>query len=151
MNVNAGFIVSDRWHLPVWPEMDLLYVLVEVSFAEEAIVTEVAALFEVYPLVPGELAALRRGVVTHCAPVGLLPGVGPPVHRQVGEVHEDLPAILARVPPRDHAALGPHARLHRRCGGHPGQPRHLRGLRDPGLGHLRGQPRVVVHHPLELQ
>ena len=75
MNVNAGFIMSDRWHLPVWPEMDLLYVLVEVSFAEEAIVAEIAALFEVYPLVSGELAALRRGVVTHIALVGLLPCV----------------------------------------------------------------------------
>ena len=112
MNVNAGFIVSDRWHLPVRPEMDLLYVLVEVSFAEEAIVAEIAALFEVYFLVSGELAALRCGVVTHCAPVRLLPGVGPPVYSQVGEVHEDLAAILARVAPRDHAALGPHTRLH---------------------------------------
>ncbi len=72
MSVNARLIQHDRWHLP---EMDLLYVLVEVSFAEKAIVAEVAALLEVYFLVPGELAALRRGVVTHIALVGLLPCV----------------------------------------------------------------------------
>ena len=75
MSVNARLIQHDRWHLPFRPEMDLLYVLVEVSFAEKAIITQVAALLEVYFLVPGELAALRRGVVTHIALVGLLPGV----------------------------------------------------------------------------
>ena len=129
--------------------MDLLYVLVEVSFAEKAVVAEVASLLEVYFLVSGELAALRRGVVTHAALVGLLPRVGPPVHRQVGEVDEDLAAILAGVPPGDHAALGPHTRLHPR---RRGQPRDIGGLGDPGaVTHLRGQPRVVVHHPLELQ
>ena len=75
MSVNAGLILHDRWHRPVRPEMDLLYVLVEVSFAEKAVVAEVAALLEVYLLVPSELAALRRGVVTHIALVRLLPGV----------------------------------------------------------------------------
>ena len=111
MNVNAGFIVSDRWHLPVWPEMDLLYVLVEVSFAEEAIVAEIAALFEVYFLVSGELAALRCGVVTHCTPVRLLPGVGPPVDGQVGAVLEDLTTELAGVIPTPGYQLLPGLRV----------------------------------------
>ena len=153
MKVSGGLNMSNRWHLPVRPEVNLLYVRVEVSFAEEAVVAEVAALLKVYLLVPGELAALRRGVVAHGALVGLLPRVGPPVDSQVGEVDEDLAAILARVPPRDHAAFGPHTRLHRRRGGQPGpgpgQPRDPRDLRDPGpLLHLQAQPRVVVHHPL---
>ena len=75
------------------------------------------------------------------------------MHGQVGEVHEDLAAILARVPPGDHTALGPHTRLHPRRGGQPWprQPRDLRRVRDPGALSLRGQPRVVVHHPFELQ
>ena len=47
--------------------------------------------------VPGELAGLGAGVGAELALVGLLPGVGPPVHRQVGAVLEHLAAVLAGV------------------------------------------------------
>ena len=47
--------------------------------------------------VPGELAALGAGVRTELTLVGLLSRVRPPVHRQVGAVLENLPAVLAGV------------------------------------------------------
>ena len=47
--------------------------------------------------VPGELAGLGAGVGAELALVGLLPGVGPSVHRQVGAVLEHLAAVLAGV------------------------------------------------------
>ena len=49
--------------------------------------------------VPGELAGLGAGVGAELALVRLLPGVGAPVHRQVGAVLEHLAAILAGVLP----------------------------------------------------
>ena len=49
--------------------------------------------------VPGELAGLGAGVGAELALVRLLPGVGPPVHRQVGAVLEHLAAVLAGVLP----------------------------------------------------
>ena len=47
--------------------------------------------------VPGELAGLGAGVGAELALVRLLPGVGAPVHRQVGAVLEHFPAELAGV------------------------------------------------------
>ena len=49
--------------------------------------------------VPGELAGLGAGVGAELALVRLLPGVGAPVHRQVGAVLEHLAAVLAGVLP----------------------------------------------------
>ena len=65
----------------------------------------VATLHDVLPRpavclhVPGELAGLGAGVGAELALVRLLPGVGAPVHRQVGAVLEHLAAILAGVLP----------------------------------------------------
>ena len=145
MKVNAGLSQSRGRHLPSRTEVNLLYVLVEVRFAQKGLAAEVTSLFKMYFPVSCELAALRRGVVALSALVGLLSGMRPPViiiiiivitiiiiiniiiiiivilssslspvHRQVGEVDEDLAAVLAGVPPRHHAPLGPHARLHGR-------------------------------------
>ena len=47
--------------------------------------------------VPGELAALGTGVGTQLTLVRFLSSVGPPVHRQVGTVLENLPTVLASV------------------------------------------------------
>ena len=49
--------------------------------------------------VPGELAGLGAGVGAQLALVRLLPGVGPPVHRQVRAVLEHFPTKLAGVLP----------------------------------------------------
>ena len=49
--------------------------------------------------VTGELAGLGAGVGAELALVRLLPGVGAPVHRQVGAVLEHLAAELAGVLP----------------------------------------------------
>ena len=47
--------------------------------------------------VPGELAALGTGVGAELALVRFLSSVRSPVHRQVGAVLENLPAVLAGV------------------------------------------------------
>jgi len=47
--------------------------------------------------VPGELAALGTGVGAELTLVRFLSSVRPPVHRQVGAVLENLPAVLAGV------------------------------------------------------
>ena len=49
--------------------------------------------------VPGELAGLGAGVGAELALVRLLPGVGAPVHRQVGAVLEHFATKLAGVVP----------------------------------------------------
>ena len=100
--------------------MSGVQVCAQVSLAEESFVTKVTPQLEVDLHVSGELAALGRGVITEAALVGLLAGVGAAVHGQVAQVDEDLATELAGVPPRHHAALRAHARLHRgqRPGGH---------------------------------
>ena len=91
----------------------------------EGLVAEVTLVFVVYLHVSGELAALGRGVITNIALVRFLPGVRPPVDRQVGEVDKHLAAVLTRVPACDDTALGPGTGLHGR--------------------------RVVVHQPFQLK
>ena len=61
--------------------------------------------------VPGELAGLGAGVGAQLALVRLLPGVGPPVHRQVRAVLEHFPTKLAGVLPPAPDQLLPRARV----------------------------------------
>ena len=79
MKVNAGLSQSRGRRLSNRTEVNLLYVLVEVRFAQKGLAAEVTSLFKMYFPVSCELAALRRGVVALSALVGLLSGVRPPV------------------------------------------------------------------------
>ena len=79
MKVNAGLSQSRGRRLSSRTEVNLLYVLVEVRFAQKGLAAEVTSLFKMYFPVSCELAALRRGVVALSALVGLLSGVRPPV------------------------------------------------------------------------
>ena len=93
-------------------EMFVFQMVHQLVLGSKDLLAELAAGLLVDLPVPGELAALGRGVVTDPAAVGLLPGVRPPVDGEVGDVDEDLAAVLAGVPPGYHTALPPYPGLH---------------------------------------
>ena len=80
----------------------------------EDFITEVTSVLLMDLHVPGQLAALGRGVAAQPAVLGLLPCVGPPVDREVGDVDEYLTTELTGIPPGDDTAFPPHPGLHQR-------------------------------------
>ena len=84
----------------------------QVVLAFEDLLAEVAGVLLVDLHVPGELAALGRGVVTDPTVVGLLASVRPPVDGEVGDVDKYLAAVFTSISPGYHAAFPPHPGLH---------------------------------------